>query len=429
MKVKCRSRLLLIVLLLLCFSAAAVWSEGVKVLNVWTYWGAGAELDAVNAIVNGWKAKNPGVAVEVRGLPSSDELRRQVSASLLGGNPPEVFTSGAGYSVKSWADAGATAPITSVWKEIGGNKIFPRGVASVTYFDNEAWAIPLNIHVLNYVWYNVKVFEKYKISPPKTWLEFEKICKLLKQNGIAPTVGALKGPWAVYTLYPFLIKNLGASGYRKLGAGEVSFLSDSIKKSFKDYKRYWIDNLIAGWSGYNWIEGALPFIEGKAAMYFCMGDWAAPLARSQGMEPIKDIDFFPAPGTDKYIICQIDTFTMAKASREPELAKSFLKYCASTEAQAAFAKFKGSHGANLQTPTNVYSPITLKIHDKFMQPSTVFLPNQSFLISPDFFLQYRRLIEQYAVIPTDEMLDSVLKELEKLRQTEADKKGWVQWKW
>jgi glucose/mannose transport system substrate-binding protein len=320
-------------------------------------------------------------------------------------------------------------PITDVWNEVKGNEIFPKGLAAVCYFEGQAWAMPVDLHTLNEVWYNVSVFKRLGLKPPETWADFAQVCRTLKSNSIAPMTAALRGPWAVYTLFPFLIETLGATGYRDLGRGEISFQDDRIKKAFAMYKEYWIDNLFDGWSGYGWVEAAQPLMEGKAGMYFAMGDWVAALLEKQGMKPIEQFDFFFAPSTRNILIGQVDTFAIAKGSKSLKAAKLFIKQIASIEGQRAFNKLKGSLASNVNVQPDLYGPIHQKLYQTLKNPNTVLLPNQVFLMSPNFYASMQMQIEKYAINPTPDTLVSVLKELEGLRMEEFLGKKWVNWQW
>lgn len=421
---------LLILLVIFVLSVLPVFAASTEnVVEIWHYWTAGREAQSISSLIDSFREKYPEVSVKDRTIPGSTaELRQQLGIAFMGGNPPETFQVGPGYNLKSYVDAGRLSPITDVWNEVSGNKIFPEGIAKLTVFNNEAWAVPLNIHTISTVWYNVKVFEKYNLEEPKTWEEFKHVCSVLKENGLEPIAAA--GFWSVYALYPFLITTLGSEGYVAIGEGEVNFTSEKrVREAFELFKEMWIDNLMEDWSGYSWAEAARPFIEGKVAMYFCMGDWIAPLLESKGMEPIKEFDFFPAPGTRNMIIGQIDALPLTKGSDAPDLAKTFLKFSASTEGQTAFNRYKGSVAANLEAPSDFYGPIMSKIYNLLHKPGVQFIPNLSFLMPPDFYTQFYTQIEKYAVDPTNETLDEVLNELERLRIEASTEGKWVNWGW
>jgi glucose/mannose transport system substrate-binding protein len=404
-------------------------SSGDGILEVWHWWAAGAERSAFDALLGGFKEKFPQIKVQDRFIPGSSQgIRQQLGMAFLGDKPPEVFVSSPGFQLRTFADAGRLTPFTNGWKKAKAEEILPKGLTKVYFFKNEAWGAPLNIHTLNTVWYNVKVFNELGLKEPANWAEFENICHVLRQNGIEPTAGTTSG-WVIYCFYPFLIESLGADGFVGLGQGKISYKDERIRKAFANLKQYWVDNLMPNWSGYSWTDNIKPFKEGKVGMYFCMGDWVAPLFESAGMRPFEDYNYFLAPSTQKIIIGQVDGFAMCKGSDDPSLAENFMEYCLSVDAQTAFNHLKGSLAANLNVPRDIHPPIIQKTYDIMHKPDTIFLPNLLFLQPPDFYYDFRAAVAEYALEPTSEKLDKILDKLEGMRLERVSEGKWVDWQW
>ncbi len=403
--------------------------KGDGILEVWHWWAAGAERAAFDALLAGFKEKFPEIQVQDRHIPGSSQgIRQQLGMAFLGGKPPEVFVSSPGFQLRTFADAGRISPFTDTWKKAKADSILPKGLTRVFYFKNEAWGVPLNIHTLNTVWYNVKVFKDLGLKEPANWDEFENVCKVLRENGIEPTAGTTSG-WVIYCFYPFLIDSLGAEGFIGLGQGKVSFKDERLAKAFQNFKKYWVDNLMPNWSGYSWTDNIKPFKEGKVGMYFCMGDWVAPLMESAGMRPVEDFNYFLAPSTQEIIIGQVDGFAMCNGSDDPKLAEKFLEYTLSVDAQSAFNHLKGSLAANLNVPRDIYPPIIQKTYDIMHKANTVFLPNLLFLQPPDFYYDFRAAIAEYAMDPTSEKLTKMLDKMEGMRLERVSEGKWVDWQW
>lgn len=426
-----------LVLLVLSFTVGMMWAAGKqeeakeaaeeeKVVELWHYWTTENEKATVDGLRDGFQKKYPGVKLIDRAIPGSTaEIRQQVSTAILGGNPPEVFQSLLGYQLKSFADAGTLVPVTDIWNEINGDKIFLENIAKMAFFDNEAWGIPFNIHTINPVWYNVEVFKKYNLKEPTTWEEFQQVCKVLKENGVAPLIDAAW--WTVFAFEPFLIETVGIDGWGDIGQGKTSFTEDKrIRKAFELFKEYFLDNLIENWSGYSWAEAAQPLIKGEVAMYFSMGNWLGNLLETNGLEPIKDFDFFIAPNTEKVLIGQAGTFGLLKDSDSPNTAKLFLKYLSTPEAQMVFSNTQNGV-STLKGSVSYENPILDKFARLHDNPDYTFIINYNHLMPPAFYTQFYTQIEKYAADPTPKILDEVLKELENLRIEARDNNEWVDW--
>jgi glucose/mannose transport system substrate-binding protein len=414
------SILILLVTVTFAFSGGQDETEkgnGDNAVEIWHFWMAGGEAEALSAVMDGFRENNPKIEVKDRGMPGADvELRQQLTMAFLAGDPPEVFQAGPAMMLKGYVENDRLTPLTDIWNEFRGDEIFPKDIAAGFKINGDVWGIPLNIHTENPIWYNVKVFKELNLEEPKTWEEYQDICDVLKENGIAPSVAAGAG-WPVYGLFPFLIEALGPEGFNALSAGEISYTSPEVRRAFVNMKELWIDNLIDNWSGYGWADAARPFMEGKAGMYFGMGDWLAALLVSEGMIPGEEFDFFlpPAAGYGQVVLGVIDAFVMSKGSGDPALAKEFLKYTASVDGQIKFNTHKGSVSPNLEAPSDFYNPIMQKINRILKDENTSFVLDPWVAMDTDYYFTFTALVDKYAFDPTEETLNSVLNELENAR--------------
>lgn len=395
--------------------------------EIWTYWSAGAARDALDATIAGFEAAYPNASIDVKTYRSGAEIQQQLSMALMGGNPPDIFSVVAGYVLKIFADAERVSPINDVWEMANAEEAFPENVRSIMSFDGNAYAVPLGMHMLNGVWYNVAIFEEYGLEEPTTWEELQEIADVLKANDIAPLMIAMGPAWPMYAWYPFLISVVGPEGYLDLGSGRLSFHSDEVRESFRLYKEYALDNALEGWSGYNWTEATQPFMEGEVAMYIGMGDWVAAFLANQGMEQESQFDFFLAPGTTDHIIGGVDSLAIPMGAPNAYVAKAFLAYCSSVEGQVTFNELKGSMAINLNAPSDFYGPIQSKVVQTIQQPEVGFLANQYSLLTPDFLGEIKAQVQKYALEPTPEVLEEVLDTLEALRLDIWLQDKWADW--
>ena len=78
-------------------------------------------------------------------------------------------------------------------------KVIDSAKPSVTW-DGKQWALPMDFAGIGIV-YNKDIFAKYKLQPPTTYRELERVAKTLKDNGITPFAGLLKENWSIGTLH------------------------------------------------------------------------------------------------------------------------------------------------------------------------------------------------------------------------------------
>lgn len=417
---------MLIALLVLVFGTMGIGTS--QAAELWHYWLSGGEKEALNSLVDGFKAAYPADTIKESGIPgNTPELRRQLSAAFMANKPPELYQSSVGFDLKSYVDAGQLSPIDDIWTAVNGNKIFPKGLRNMVYFKGHPWAIPLNMHIISHVFYNKHIFDKYNLTPPTNWKEYDKISDFLRSKGIEPM--AASRDLGVYPFYAPLVTILGPKGYLKLGMGQIPFTDSRVRKAFLLYKKSLINSFMKGWAGYGWAEAANPFFENKVAMYMS-GDWAVALFQQRGLKPGVDFDFFPAPGTSNVDIIQVDALAAPKGSADSKGTRDFLTYAAGVDGQKAFNKYKGSVAANLNVEPSIYNPTMKKTYDRIQQISKKgeVLPNLAYSLLPQSFgEELVRQVTRYALTPDNATLDSVLTTLENERKRLLDEKKFVNW--
>jgi ABC-type glycerol-3-phosphate transport system substrate-binding protein len=397
-----------------------------QVPEFWHYMGAGGEYQAVKAMVAEVNKQYPATPITERVIPGhAAGLRQQIQVSLMGGDPPAVYQVDIGVEVSLVAKAGRALDIEDVWKEIDGDRIFPEGLRRIITFDGKHVAIPIDMSIVNNVFYNKSVFEKLGLTPPQTWEEWDAVCAKLKANNIGCLANASSGPWSFYNMYPALLETLGTDGYWKFARGEISLKSPEFRQALELYRKRFAQNYVANWTGAKWSDGADQLMRGNVGMYM-VGDWASGYMKERGFKPGVDYDFFAAPGTEKISIFQADTVVALKGELAPA-AKNFIKGIASPTAQAAFNKLKGALAPNTQTPTDIYDPIQKKEFEKLNTAGNTTLPNLIILMPVDYRTALRTEIERFASNPTDEALNAVIDKMEPQRLQAEKGNLFVKW--
>jgi ABC-type glycerol-3-phosphate transport system substrate-binding protein len=389
---------------------------------------AGGEKEAIQSLLDVVKRANRNFTFTDREIPGADtEIRRQLGAAFLAGNPPEVYQANVGMNLKPYVDANRLKPLDDIWAAINGERIFSSGVKKAVTINGHVYAIPLNTHVITQVFYNKKVFDKFGLKEPKNWTEFQNVCAVLKRNNIEPF--AMFGKTTpIYTFFPFLLDSLGPEGFLNLGSGKIAFTDAKVRKAFEDYGKILVPNMMFGWAGYGWPEAAAELMKGNAAMYI-NGDWVASYFETNGWKPGVDYDYFPAPGTGNIIVVQIDGLAAPVAAKDSQGARAFLLSAGGADAQAAFNKYKGSVAANLNVSRNTYSGILQKTYDRIQAVSKngYVLPNLAIMFPPALWEEIKTQNINYALTPDARTLDRVLNTLERVRQESLKKNEFVDW--
>ena len=397
---------------------------------VWTYWGAGAELDAISSLIELNNEAYPDTPVTHEVIPGNTvELRRQLQTSLLGGNPPAAYQSAMGYEIKTFVDAGQLADLSDIWADINAEEIFPEGLKRVMKIDGTPYAVPLNMALISNIFYNKELFDENGWEAPTTFDEMAALCGEIEATGTACLANGAGPFWSLYNFYAPLLSVVGVEGYFALASGEMAFDSDEFREALRLYGDVYASNYIESWGGKTWAQGGDDVVAGRAAMYQ-MGDWISGYFKELEWVPGEDYDFFPAPGVGDAVVIQVDALA-APAGNEASLeaAANFMRTSAGIEGQSAFNTYKGSVAANLETPSDIYDYIGAKTSEQLnaANGSDAVVPNLFFLLPTELGTELGVQIERFAADPTDETIDSVVETLERLRQSALDQGTFVTW--
>lgn len=297
--------------------------------------------------------KKYGVKVEVEVVPSGDageNLRRvRVATKSL----PDIFTSSVGAKLyESYPSENVIDIKDQPW--IGNVDMNFRAAATI---DGAVYGVPLAPSNVGGVFYNKKVFDKLKLSIPKTWDEFLSACAVIKKAGIAPV--AAPNSKTSLTQVPFLmnyyyVAKADPAFAAKYTKNEIK-LSDSAEFVFGLQKMYDLAKY-----GYLNEDALATSVEDVARM---LGDGEAAmsiirtniLATMEVLNPekINDIGFFPLPDKDVNVRGVGTWMPMAylanKNAKNPELALLFLEFLTTNEAVDAYLTVQKPTGAFMLT--------------------------------------------------------------------------------
>src|SRR5205807_111930 len=167
-------------------------------LEIFSWWTAGGEAEALNAVFAIYHARYPAVQIvnaTVAGGAGTN-AKAVLKTRMLGGDPPDSFQVHAGHElIDTWVRNGSMEPLTGLFKAEGWTTAMPRGLLDILSYKGDIWSVPVNIHRANVLWYNKKIFADAHLAPPATLDEFFKDADALKAKGIVPFALGDKEGW------------------------------------------------------------------------------------------------------------------------------------------------------------------------------------------------------------------------------------------
>ena len=327
---------------LLPVSAMAADSKGtVEVVHWWTSGGEAAAVNVLRDLVNeaGYTWKDGAVAGGA-GSAAMTVLKTRV----VSGNPPGAAQI-KGPDLQEWGALDLLSPLDEVAEANNLDQLLSKTVSDTMKYDGHYVAVPVNIHRVNWLWINPKVFEKAGIEKaPTTLEELYAAGDKLKAAGFVPIAHGGQ-PWQDSTVFEGLVLGImGPDGFHKafVEHDKATLTSPQMTEVFAALKKlstYMDDNR----AGRDWNLATAMVIDGKAGMQI-MGDWAKSEWTASDKVAGKDYQCVPMPGTAGSYTYNIDSIAMFKLKDEGDIAAqhALARIALEPKFQYVFNKNKGS---------------------------------------------------------------------------------------
>ena len=214
---------LLVVSLLSGLSMLTVGGASDDQLEVYSWWTGPGEEEGLAAMAEAFEAANPGIRfvnAAVSGGAGSN-AKAILASRLLANDPPDSYQRHAGLELLDDVRSGKVQDLTSLYEEQGWRNVFPKGLLDNLTIDGKIYAVPVNIHRANLIWFNPRTLKELGIAgPPKTWAEFLTQAAVIRGKGKVPL--AVGPEWTQkHLMETVLLGELGADSYERLFSGDL----------------------------------------------------------------------------------------------------------------------------------------------------------------------------------------------------------------
>lgn len=352
-----------------CSSSGGEQESGEKKVEVFSWWSGPGEGEGLEALIAHFKEKNPGVEfVNAAVAGGSGTQARQVLATrLMGNQPPDSYQLHAGLEAADDIKANRLEDITYLYEANGWTSKFPQGLIEKLSIDGKIYAVPVNIHRSNLMWFVPGKLQEWGLTPAKTWAEVLTQAQTLKAKNVAAlSIGAT---WTqLHLLENVLLGELGTAKYNGLWDGRTDWKSAEVIAALDTFKQI-LD--VSAVSTDDWQPTIDKVLAGTAA-YNVMGDWAAGyLQGPKALTYSSGYDVVASPGTSGVYNFLADSFTLPKGAPHKKYAEEWLKVCASTQGQDLFNPLKGSVPARLDADKSKYTDYLAWALQEWQNQSTV----------------------------------------------------------
>lgn len=324
-------------------------------VEVFSWWTGPGEEEGLAAMVADFEKNFPGIKFNNAAVSggAGSNAKAILASRLQSNDPPDSYQRHAGLELADDIKAGKVEELNSFFDEQGLNEALPKGLIDAITIEGKVYAVPVNIHRSNLLWYNIKAMRDSGITaPPTTWAEFLSQAATIKGKGKTPlTIGP---SWTQQQLLEnVLLGELGAEAYTGLWNGSTDWSDAKTVAALNVFKQV-IGMANISSAAADWQPALDPVVDG-AAVYNLMGDWANTyLADTKKLGYKTDYDVVTSPGSAGIYNFLSDSFTLPVGAQHPESAKKWLTTCGSVSGQDAFNPKKGSIPARKDTDQSLY---------------------------------------------------------------------------
>jgi glucose/mannose transport system substrate-binding protein len=323
-------------------SVGAVGAAHAQKAEVIHWWTSGGEAAAIKEFASMYtKAGGTWIDTPIAGGGGA-QARTVMANRTMGGDAPTASQYNYGKQYEEIIKEGLLNDLDDVAKKGNWDKLLPEKIRNAVKVNGKYFAVPVNLHNENWVWYNKAVLAKAGVKEPTNLDEMiAAMDKIKAAGGVVPLALGGQGWQEGITFRGVLLATGGQDLYLKTFK-DKDVSTPGFRKAMETFKKLkgYTD---AGSPGRDWNLATGMVIEGKAAFQM-MGDWAKGEFVNAGKTAGKEYGCFMAGGPKMPYTIGGDVFVFPKQKAADAAAaqKKLAELMISPEGQVAFNNKKGS---------------------------------------------------------------------------------------
>jgi glucose/mannose transport system substrate-binding protein len=336
---KAHSKNLLALLVAGLSMTGAVHAQNAEVIHWWT---SGGEAAAIKEFADAYtKAGGKWTDNPIAGGGGA-QARTVTINRTMGGDAPTAAQFNYGKQYEEVIKEGLLTNLDDVAAKGNWDKLLPEKIKSSIKVGGHYYAVPVNLHNENWVWYNKAVLAKAGVTKDPATLD-EMFAALDKVKATGTVALALGGQgWQEGITFRSIMLAVGGKDLYMKTFKDKDTSGPQFRKTLESFKKL-KDYVDPGSPGRDWNLATGMVIEGKAGFQF-MGDWAKGEFMNANKAAGKDFGCFMAGGPKMPYAIGGDVFVFPKNSKPDSAAaqKKLAEMMISPAVQVAFNNKKGS---------------------------------------------------------------------------------------
>jgi len=322
------------------------FSEPTDRLEVMSWWVSPSEHPALEVLLNAFKTANPDVDVTDASIEGGAGSNVQVAlaARLRAGDPPDVWQTFLGSSLRAWVNASRIADVSAVYERTNLGPALPPTLRDAATYRDAQWGVPTGSHRGNVLWFNLRVLREAGVAPPGpdyTPDAFtDDLAKVAAAGRIPLCLGGKDRFTATELFENTLLGVIGPDGWRAIADDKFDWRGTQLREALTRFGQI-ISRVDPSAGGLTWDEAAKKLATGECA-YLSMNDSVYGELAADRVAEGADFGYVPYPGTTGAYLAIVDTFVVSADAQNGVNAIKFLETLANPKTTLEFNKVKGS---------------------------------------------------------------------------------------
>jgi glucose/mannose transport system substrate-binding protein len=380
----------LALLLVGCGGPAPTASSGpTRSLEVLSWWTSGSERAALNVLLDDFRTGQPGVEVRNAAVAGGGGSNAHVVLAnrLLSGDPPDVWQTHPGASIRQYIDAGQIADVSAIYQQRGNpSSAIRQDLRQAVSQDGKEYGVSTGAHRINMLWFNKRLLDEAKVTVPAGGYTADALLTdlaKLKAAGVVPLCLGAKDPFARAELFEnTLLGVIGANGWASLTSDRLDWNGAQLRQALGRFGTL-LDYADPEAGALTWDQATRKLAAGGCA-FESMNDSAYGELVVDGAKEGADFDYVPFPATENLFLTVVDTFVIAKNAKNSQNARAFLATIGTVSTQLAFNRQKGSTPLRTDVDVSSLSPYQQSAAKAFAQNPALLSITHGEAKSPQF---------------------------------------------
>ena len=360
-------------------SAAKPDGQSQRPIEMFSWWESAGDGGVLGALIKHHQKAYPGDVIINAATGLSGLARKTLRSRMMQREPPDAFQANVGADIMQWvlmnrsdARESKLMALDDILPEVAEwRKVMPARLLDQVSYDGKMYGLPSNVHRINSLFYNRRVFDKYGLTVPATVADMKAIGKKLKGTGITPLAVGSKEPWTLALLgfECLLVSREGPTFYEDYLHGKLKPDDPRVKATLEallDLAPIFNPDHAQN----NWLQAVEKVTRGEAAMV-AMGDWATVFFVAQGMQNGKDYGEIAFPGSEKTFVFTSDAFALPADAKNKVGAERLMHTIGSPEGQRVIARKKGALSPRADVEPPAEEPTLAQKHELWLHGNLV----------------------------------------------------------